>query len=164
MKPLNNKERNDLILKFGIVFLITVLITAFALFWDRELPAELNQAQREKLNAYNNFERSQKKIIKLMDSLTTQIENMGSTNTPWTISQTRIANQTDFKSLDTSKLSKKVEELFVKFLTAKAASLDYKDKYNDCKGNAAESDKLNDKILKATEAELKAKNANSSSQ
>ena len=164
MKALNNKERNDLILKFGIVFLITVIITAVALFWDRELPAELNQAQREKLNAYNNFERSQKKIIKLMDTLSTQIENMGSTNTPWTISQAQIAKQTDFKSIDTSKLSKKIEELYVKFLTSKAASLDYKDKYTYCKGDAEKSDKMNDKILKATEAELKAKSANSSPQ
>lgn len=162
MKPLNNKERNELIFKFSIVFFVTVLITAFALFWDRELPAELNNAQREKLNAYNNFEKSQKKIFKLMDTLNTQIENMGSSNDQWSIMKDQIAKQNDFKAIDTSKLTKRIEELYYKLIAVKATSLDYKDKYIECKGNAAEADKLHDKILKFTEAELQAKNVNSS--
>ncbi len=142
MKPLNQKERNNLFVKFIIVFLVTVGITVFAIFYDFNLPAQLRQEQRSKLNSYNTFLKSQKKILKQIDTLNAQIEGMGTSNKDWTIQKELIVKQISFGVGDSSILvMNKLNAIYLNYLQARASELGYKDKLSDCQNKMGESEK-----------------------
>ncbi len=147
MKALNQAERNNLYLKFLLLFTITVSITVFAIFFDFKLPAKLNDAQRQKLKAYNSFNQNQKKITKMIDTLNHQIENLGNSSKDWSIEKDQVAKQIDFKELSSdttgNSLLMKLNTTFYSFLNAKVKALEYKDKLDESKNKSLEQEKMN---------------------
>lgn len=96
MKPLNQNERNNLYLKFSLLFILHPGITVFALFFDYQLPGKLREDQITKLKYFNSFIGGQKKIIKLMDTLNRQTMNFTTSNRGLSIEKDYILQQISF--------------------------------------------------------------------
>lgn len=84
MKPKNNKERRNSILKFALLFLITVSIIVVALFFDFDrLPLKENELLRERkamaekeMEYQEEFSGSMEEIKALIDSLDVPGQNI----------------------------------------------------------------------------------------
>ena len=148
MKALNQAERNNLYLKFSLLFLLTVGLTVMAIFFDFTMPAELTYAQREKLKSYNTFSSNQKKIVSQIDTLSEQIDRLGNSNDlNLTIATEEIIKQINFTTIstDTSKsgIYVSLNSAFKKFLNARLKALENLENYKKCVG---EKDELEAKI------------------
>jgi hypothetical protein len=82
MRPLNYKERNSMFWQFLFVFVATVLLLLFALFYDFEMPQELNELQKQKLAASGSSVKDQKKLATLIDSIYSSIKQIPTAPNP----------------------------------------------------------------------------------
>lgn len=138
MKPLNQSERNNMLLKFVFLFVFTVGITVFAIFFDFKLPQELNESQRRKLKASIAFNRNQAKIIRMMDTLDRQIVDLGNSNRGWEIQKDVISKQINFGIEGDSSMKNftdKIDRIFADFLAAEVRALKAKDKLQECESD-----------------------------
>lgn len=152
MKALNQTERNNLFLKFFLLFILTVGITVFAIFYDFVLPQELNEKQRRKLALYNDFQRNQKKMIALVDTLNQQIEDLDNGNKDVTVEKERITRQIRFKSTETdtakNSIYTKLEDTYIQYLSVKAKLIETRNELDKLKIYMEQDEKQDEKTQK----------------
>lgn len=143
MKALNQAERNQLYLKFFLLFIVTVSISVFALFFNMDLPAQLTNAQRQKLKSYNAFLLQKKSIVHLMDTLNTQIMDLDKSSRGWEIEKEEIVKQINFKSMisDTTapSITAKLDNTFVNFLAVKVKAIKLREEAEEAKNDLSKA-------------------------
>jgi len=149
MKLKNEKERSDLFLKFLLLFILTVSIVIFALFFDFKLPKDLSVKQKAKLSEYNTFHKSQKEVYNAVDSIILEIESFGVSNQDETL-KSRIADKIGrLKDIPTqkdsgnSKFVKKLESVLTNYFNFKIKSTKGVDATSDCE---KEKEELKEKL------------------
>jgi hypothetical protein len=160
MKPLNQTERNNLYVKFFLLFAITVIITVFAIFFDFTTPAKLKESQRQKLKSYNEFYNSKKKMMQLIDTLNHQINEMGNSSMGWDYEKDRITPQINFSAYisDTSLriFTDKLDNTFRNFLAAKAKAEKCKEEIVKTKTESQTKEEMNKTLLEIEKAKADA--------
>jgi len=128
MKALNHKERNDLTWKFIILFIVTVSLSVFAIFFDFQLPKKLSEQHKKKLEAYRQFVKNEKLIIQKIDSLESKISAFGNSGMSIAIEENEVIKEInkfdELVNIDSTsiKICEKMNQVFKGYLGLKVKS------------------------------------------
>lgn len=150
MKPLNSKERSKQLWQFVFVFLGLALIPVSLIFFSYyKVPEKISEAEDEKLVAYSNFEHTQKKILKKMQEVDSNINLYAAANTenPKLLDKKILDGLGDLKHMDSMAL---VQQVYGS----------YEDHYTHVTKLVEAQEKLKDALVKLNEAQEKLKASN----